>query len=978
MLYDTEGRRYLDFLSGLAVTSLGHAHPVVAEALAEQARTLIHVSNLFGNAVGPEVAVTLDRLIGGGDGAGRRPGVLRQLGGRGQRVRAQAGPPVGRPGPLRGGEHLGRVPRADPGHPGGHRAAREARRLRAPARRLRPRPLRRPRRHGRGRATRHGWRPCWSSPSMGEAGVVVPSSDYLAGLRQLCTERGILLMVDEVQTGLGRTGRWFGFQHLGRRARRGDHGQGPGQRHAGRGLLGPGRGGGGLRARRPRQHLRRAAAGHVGGQGHAGRHGGRGRPGPGPRRRGRGCGPGWKASRVWPPCGVRGSCWPPSSAGRLAAAACRQALDEGLVVNAPKPDVLRLAPSLLVSDAGDRPGAGHPGRRPRPACRPTFGAGGRRHRKEGGPAGSLGRHGAHVDARHPPLPGRRRPVGADGLDAVLALAGGTRATLPRVLDGRGGGAGLREALGPDPQQLGDGRGGPGWPPVYIQGHEVGIDVRETAERRGPDPGLLPRGALRSGGRPRSLVRMAAALDAAGVRVPVVNLLSDLAHPCQALADLLTLRQVFGADSRRRPHRGLRRRRQQRVALVRRRPPSMAGHATRIAAPDGLRTGSGRRESWSGRSAAELEVTTDPVEAVDGADALYTDVWTSMGQEDERSARLAGLRRVHRRRGAAGRAAARRRGAALPARPPRGGDQRRGHRRAPERGLAARRPTACTPCAGCLAWRAAGAGRRRGERVKIDQAPAPAPDHEAARDQGRGQPGPAGGAPGGRGASRPPRPPCRATSRSWGAEGPAPGRRDGLRPARAARPSGGARGPPAPGARGVGGGGRSLGQSRGPAHAAGLGPRGGLGPRPQRLPGGDRHGGRGRHRAGGGRRGNGRAPRWPTAGRRGRPGSHWRRGRAATATAGAQQQTPESDARLRRPRSDTAKQQRIKRMNDDEASGAGLQRRTRHLGGRPLADREEGRRGHRRGRRRRPGLGVGGRTGKPSASGPWPPGPSRPS
>ena len=65
-LFDTEGRAYLDFLSGLAVTSLGHAHPVVAEAVASQARTLSHVSNLFGNVVGPEVAVTIDRLVGGG------------------------------------------------------------------------------------------------------------------------------------------------------------------------------------------------------------------------------------------------------------------------------------------------------------------------------------------------------------------------------------------------------------------------------------------------------------------------------------------------------------------------------------------------------------------------------------------------------------------------------------------------------------------------------------------------------------------------------------------------------------------------------------------------------------------------------------------------------------------------------------------------------------------------------------------------
>ena len=66
ILYDAEDRPYLDFLSGIAVTSLGHAHPRITEALAEQAATLSHVSNLFGNTGGPEVAITLDRLIGGG------------------------------------------------------------------------------------------------------------------------------------------------------------------------------------------------------------------------------------------------------------------------------------------------------------------------------------------------------------------------------------------------------------------------------------------------------------------------------------------------------------------------------------------------------------------------------------------------------------------------------------------------------------------------------------------------------------------------------------------------------------------------------------------------------------------------------------------------------------------------------------------------------------------------------------------------
>ena len=69
-LFDVDGRRYLDCLSGLAVTSLGHAHPAVAAALHHQASTLLHVSNLFGSEPGPEVARTLDRLVGDGESAG--------------------------------------------------------------------------------------------------------------------------------------------------------------------------------------------------------------------------------------------------------------------------------------------------------------------------------------------------------------------------------------------------------------------------------------------------------------------------------------------------------------------------------------------------------------------------------------------------------------------------------------------------------------------------------------------------------------------------------------------------------------------------------------------------------------------------------------------------------------------------------------------------------------------------------------------
>ncbi len=65
-LWDDEGRRYLDMLSGLAVTSLGHAHPAVAEAVCQAAKTLVHTSNLFGTLPREEVAMVLDRLLGGG------------------------------------------------------------------------------------------------------------------------------------------------------------------------------------------------------------------------------------------------------------------------------------------------------------------------------------------------------------------------------------------------------------------------------------------------------------------------------------------------------------------------------------------------------------------------------------------------------------------------------------------------------------------------------------------------------------------------------------------------------------------------------------------------------------------------------------------------------------------------------------------------------------------------------------------------
>ena len=121
-------------------------------------------------------------------------------------------------------------------------------------------------------------------------------------------------------------------------------------------------------------------------------------------------------------------------------------------------------------------------------------------------------------------------------------------------------------------------------------------------------------------------------------VPVVNLLSDRAHPCQAVADLLTLRQCFGADGSRGrtvAYLGDANNVWRSLALA----ASMVGIATRVAAPDGY--GPSPADVALVRSfGGELVVTDDPAEAAAGADALYTDVWTSMGQEDEAAARRA--------------------------------------------------------------------------------------------------------------------------------------------------------------------------------------------------------------------------------------------------------------------------------------------------------------------------------------------------
>jgi acetylornithine/succinyldiaminopimelate/putrescine aminotransferase len=233
-LWDDGGRRYLDLLSGLAVTSLGHAHPAVAEALATQARTLLHVSNLFGTTIGPEVAATLDRLVGDGAPLGGQVffcnsgaeanecaiKLARRFGGA--RLDRRAGPERPGAGGAKSGEYVrGRhvVVSAYGSFHGRTLATLHA--TGQPAKHETFQPLPEGFRHVAWQdldALEGALDPSVAAvllePVQGEGGVNPAEAAYFQGVRRLCDERGLLFMVDEVQTGLGRTGRWFGFQHL--------------------------------------------------------------------------------------------------------------------------------------------------------------------------------------------------------------------------------------------------------------------------------------------------------------------------------------------------------------------------------------------------------------------------------------------------------------------------------------------------------------------------------------------------------------------------------------------------------------------------------------------------------------------------------------------------------------------------------------------------------------------------------------------
>jgi predicted acetylornithine/succinylornithine family transaminase len=211
-LWDSTGQRYLDFLGGLAVIGLGHSHPRITAVIAEQAATLMHVSNLFANDKAVEAAIKINALLAettgetgqvffcnsGAEANETALKLARKFGGRGRHgVISAFGSFHGRT--LAALAATGQPTKHEPFFPmpDGFRhvvfndiAALEA-------------------------AIDTTVAAVLLEPVQGEGGVLPADDQYLRDVRALCDERGLLLMIDEIQTGFGRTGEWFGFQHAG-------------------------------------------------------------------------------------------------------------------------------------------------------------------------------------------------------------------------------------------------------------------------------------------------------------------------------------------------------------------------------------------------------------------------------------------------------------------------------------------------------------------------------------------------------------------------------------------------------------------------------------------------------------------------------------------------------------------------------------------------------------------------------------------
>ena len=209
-LWDTDGRKYLDGLSGVAVCGLGHAHPAIAKAICDQAGKLIHTSNWYQIDLQQKLAGELCRLSGmetvffsnSGAEANEAAIKLARLYGHQRKI---GSPTI----IVTEGSFHGRT-LATLSATGNRKIQAGFEPLVAGFNRVPYNDLATIAQVGDNNKDVVA---VLVEPITGEGGVDIPDAGYLSGLRKLCDQRGWLLMLDEIQTGMGRTGRWFACQH---------------------------------------------------------------------------------------------------------------------------------------------------------------------------------------------------------------------------------------------------------------------------------------------------------------------------------------------------------------------------------------------------------------------------------------------------------------------------------------------------------------------------------------------------------------------------------------------------------------------------------------------------------------------------------------------------------------------------------------------------------------------------------------------
>ncbi|MCU1406443.1 MAG: acetylornithine aminotransferase [Glaciihabitans sp.] len=206
-VWDTDGKKYLDFLAGIAVNSLGHAHPVLVEAISRQAAALIHVSNYFATEPQLELAERLRTITGAGDRG-------RVYFGNSGAEAIEAALKLSRLN--KGRRTVVSLNNSFHGRTMGALSLTGKTALREPFEPLVPGVVHIDTTFQALEASINDTVAALIiEPIKGEAGVVDLPEGFLKRARELTTEHGVLLILDEIQTGVGRTGSWFAFQRDG-------------------------------------------------------------------------------------------------------------------------------------------------------------------------------------------------------------------------------------------------------------------------------------------------------------------------------------------------------------------------------------------------------------------------------------------------------------------------------------------------------------------------------------------------------------------------------------------------------------------------------------------------------------------------------------------------------------------------------------------------------------------------------------------